>query len=85
MRLEENVRMGKLEEEVELKTMIMKEKVENLTRKIETLKNTISQVEKNLEAQDSVFLQVSKNIGYLLVHAMSLFCLTACIFVFDIL
>ncbi|KAG5266721.1 hypothetical protein AALO_G00235410 [Alosa alosa] len=57
LRLEENARMGQLEEEVELKTMIMKEKVENLIRKTEAMKNTISQVESELEARDSIFLQ----------------------------
>ncbi|XP_062375547.1 nuclear factor 7, brain-like [Sardina pilchardus] len=57
LRLEENARMGQLEEEVELKTMIMKEKVENLIRKTEAMNNTISQVERELEARDSIFLQ----------------------------
>lgn len=42
--------------------MIMTEKVKNLTRKTEALRNTISQVERELEARDSIFLQVNKKI-----------------------
>ncbi|MBN3305797.1 NF7O factor, partial [Amia calva] len=59
LRDEEAARIAALREEEEKKSGMMKEKIENLTRKISSLSDTIRALEQEMGAEDISFLQVS--------------------------
>lgn len=61
LRLEEVVRLSALSEEVEMKTVIMTEKIEHLAKKMTSLTSNIREIEQNIEANDLQFLQAYKN------------------------
>ncbi|MGH0160696.1 UNVERIFIED_CONTAM: hypothetical protein FKN15_007330 [Acipenser sinensis] len=59
LRDEEEARMAALRGEEEQKGRIMKEKIENITREISSLSDTIRVIEQEMEAEDIFFLQIS--------------------------
>ncbi|XP_066553325.1 zinc-binding protein A33 isoform X1 [Amia ocellicauda] len=56
LRDEEAARLAVLREEEELKSLIMEEKIQNLSRRISSLSNTIKAIEKEMRAGDMSFL-----------------------------
>lgn len=62
LRLEEVVRLSALSEEVEMKTVIMTEKIEHLAKKMTSLTSNIREIEQNIEANDLQFLQVQRHL-----------------------
>ncbi|XP_030628243.1 nuclear factor 7, brain-like [Chanos chanos] len=60
LRLEESARIADLRDEADLKSVIMREKLDHLSRKIESLALTISQIEQDVRAGDVTFLQAYK-------------------------
>ncbi|MGH0179975.1 UNVERIFIED_CONTAM: hypothetical protein FKN15_002991 [Acipenser sinensis] len=71
LRDEEKARIAALRREEEQKGRIMKEKIENITREISSLSDTIRVIEQEMEAEDIFFLQQ---------HPGS-YCLRICVFV----
>ncbi|XP_047670792.1 zinc-binding protein A33-like [Tachysurus fulvidraco] len=61
LRDEEAVRIAALREEEEQKSQMMKEKIEKLSRDISSLSDTIIAIEKELRAEDILFLQNYKD------------------------
>ncbi|XP_033860728.3 zinc-binding protein A33-like isoform X1 [Acipenser ruthenus] len=61
LRDEEKARIAALRREEEQKGRIMKEKIENITREISSLSDTIRVIEQELEAEDIFFLQKYKD------------------------
>ncbi|XP_058873845.1 zinc-binding protein A33-like [Acipenser ruthenus] len=61
LRDEEKARIAALRREEEQKGRIMKEKIEKLTREISSLSDTIRVIEKEMEAEDIIFLQKYKD------------------------
>ncbi|XP_058248579.1 E3 ubiquitin-protein ligase TRIM35-like [Hemibagrus wyckioides] len=57
LRDEEAVRIAALREEEEQKSQMMKEKIEKLSRDISSLSDTIRAIEKEMRAEDVLFLQ----------------------------
>nr|XP_006638859.2 PREDICTED: tripartite motif-containing protein 35-like [Lepisosteus oculatus] len=57
LREEEVARLTTLREEEEVKSLIMKEKIENLTRKISSLSDLIRAIEQEMETDDISFLK----------------------------
>ncbi|MGH0169976.1 UNVERIFIED_CONTAM: hypothetical protein FKN15_057964 [Acipenser sinensis] len=57
LRGEEKARIAALRREEEQKRRIMKEKIENITREISSLSDTIRVIEQEMEAEDIFFLQ----------------------------
>ncbi|MGH0173227.1 UNVERIFIED_CONTAM: hypothetical protein FKN15_010652 [Acipenser sinensis] len=57
LRDEEKARIAALRREEEQKRRIMKEKIENITREISSLSDTIRVIEEEMEAEDIFFLQ----------------------------
>ncbi|XP_060731911.1 E3 ubiquitin-protein ligase TRIM35-like isoform X2 [Tachysurus vachellii] len=57
LRDEEAVRIAALREEEEQKSQMMKEKIENLSRDISSLSDTIRAIEEEMRAEDILFLQ----------------------------
>ncbi|MBN3320195.1 TRI35 protein, partial [Atractosteus spatula] len=62
LREEEVARLTTLREEEEVKSLIMKEKIENLTRKISSLSDLIRAIEQEMETDDISFLKVNISI-----------------------
>lgn len=62
LRLEEVVRLSALSEEVDMKTVIMAEKIEHLAKKITSLTSNIREIEQDIEANDLPFLQVQRHL-----------------------
>ncbi|XP_058874080.1 zinc-binding protein A33-like [Acipenser ruthenus] len=61
LRDEEKARIAALRREEEQKGRIMKEKIENITREISSLSDTIRGIEEEMEAEDIFFLQKYKD------------------------
>ena len=58
-------RLAALREEEEQKSLMMKKKIEKMSREISSLSDTIRAIEKEMEADDVTFLQVRrKNIFF---------------------
>ncbi|KAJ8359654.1 hypothetical protein SKAU_G00161790 [Synaphobranchus kaupii] len=57
LRVEESIRITTLFNETELKSVIMKEKIDHLTRRMTSLSDTIGDIEKQIEAEDISFLK----------------------------
>ncbi|XP_064173892.1 E3 ubiquitin-protein ligase TRIM35-like [Anguilla rostrata] len=57
LRVEESTRIAALFNETELKSVIMNEKIDHLTKKMTSLSNTIRDIEKQIEAEDISFLK----------------------------
>ncbi|XP_042560049.1 E3 ubiquitin-protein ligase TRIM35-like [Clupea harengus] len=55
---EEEARIRALKEEEEQKSLIMKEKIEEMSKEMSTLSDTITAIEKQMVAEDIIFLQV---------------------------
>ena len=55
---EEAARLAALREEEELKSQLMKKKIEKMSREISSLSDTIRSIEKEMKADDITFLQV---------------------------
>ena len=55
---EEKARIRALKEEEEQKSLIMKEKIEEMSKEMSTLSDTITAIEKQMVAEDIIFLQV---------------------------
>ena len=55
---EEEVRIAALREEEEQKSQLMKEKIEEMSRDIQSLSDTIRAIEEELKTDDISFLQV---------------------------
>ncbi|XP_042565057.1 E3 ubiquitin-protein ligase TRIM35-like [Clupea harengus] len=55
---EEKARIRGLKEEEEQKSLIMKEKIEEMSKEMSTLSDTITAIEKQMVAEDIIFLQV---------------------------
>ena len=55
---EEEARIRALKEEEEQKSFIMKEKTEEMSKEMSTLSDTITAIEKQMVAEDIIFLQV---------------------------
>ncbi|MBN3298456.1 TRI35 protein, partial [Amia calva] len=62
LRDEEAARLAVLREEEELKSLIMEEKIQNLSRRISSLSNTIKAIEKEMRAGDMSFLSNYKSL-----------------------
>ena len=58
LRDEEAARTATLREEEEQKSQMMKEKIEKMSREISSLSDTIRAIEKEMGADDIIFLQV---------------------------
>ncbi|XP_064788280.1 E3 ubiquitin-protein ligase TRIM35-like [Oncorhynchus masou masou] len=61
LRLEEVARLSALSEEVDIKTVIMAEKIEHLAKKMTSLTSNIREIEQDIDANDLPFLQAYKN------------------------
>ena len=58
LREEEVARLAALREEEEQKSLMMKEKIEKMSREISSLSDTIRAIEEEMGADDITFLQV---------------------------
>ncbi|MGH0177680.1 UNVERIFIED_CONTAM: hypothetical protein FKN15_005213 [Acipenser sinensis] len=72
LRGEEKARIAALRGEEEQKGRIMKEKIENITREISSLSDTIRVIEQEMEAEDIFFLQKYKDTKRRYVRYLSL-------------
>ena len=59
LRDEEAARLSALREDEEQKSQMMKKKIEKMSREISSLSDTIRATEKEMEADDITFLQVT--------------------------
>ena len=55
---EEEARIRALKEEEEQRSLIIKEKIEEMSKEMSTLSDTITAIEKQMVAEDIIFLQV---------------------------